>query len=197
MTRLHVLEAAPHPWSHWGDYGQILVHGMTSHLPRKNHELQLERVGPFVPSVFFPGISDIVLNDCAKVELSSRVPGLTFRSVQKARIVRLYWSGWDASAPEPREYPASGEPEDYILALPHDPFLAEELGALWELVPHVEPQIQAQGAKARLSRYSGQHLIRANISAGYNFASDALQTALESIAPTEVCSRRAELQDDR
>src|SRR5438105_2367736 len=45
----------------WGDYGSILTHGMTAHLERRGSQLQLERTGPFIPPISFPGINDIVV----------------------------------------------------------------------------------------------------------------------------------------
>src|SRR5262249_4504338 len=51
------------PESPWGDYCEILVQGMSTHLPRKNGLIQLERTGPFVPPISFPGIADVVVTD--------------------------------------------------------------------------------------------------------------------------------------
>lgn len=51
----------------------------------------------------------------------------------KARIVRLDWSAWDIDA-EPREYPKSGEPEDYILDRDHDEALSRQMGDFFEIV---------------------------------------------------------------
>lgn len=47
----------------WGDYGAILVSGMTAHLGREDGLLQLERTGPFVPPLFMPGVGDIVVTE--------------------------------------------------------------------------------------------------------------------------------------
>jgi len=33
----------------WGDYGDILQHGMTAHLPRVDGKLALERTGSYIP----------------------------------------------------------------------------------------------------------------------------------------------------
>ena len=196
MSSLSVLRAASHQWSHWGDYGELLIHGMTNHLPRQSGELQLERTGPFVPSVSFPGISDIVLTDNAKSKLSALVPQLVFRPVRKTRIVRLNWLEWNASAPEPPFYPESGEPEDYMLARESDEILAAEIGPMWELVPDIVPEIQARGGRVILSKYRGQHLVRANATGGYNFASSALRMELLAVAPMEVSTEPARGQDD-
>jgi hypothetical protein len=62
--------------------------------------------------------------------------GYSFRPVDKKLIVELHWEDWDLNAPEPRDYPESGEPEDYILGKTHCPEAAVALGDLWEvLVP--------------------------------------------------------------
>jgi hypothetical protein len=58
------------PESPWGDYGDILRHGMTSHLgPASDGLAQLERTGPFVPLISFPGF-DIVVTDGFRTKLA-------------------------------------------------------------------------------------------------------------------------------
>ena len=47
----------------WGDYGSMLIGGMSGHLPRRDGLIQLERTGPFVPPMTFPGIGVVVVND--------------------------------------------------------------------------------------------------------------------------------------
>jgi len=119
----------------WGDYGRILEHGMTAHLPREDGKLSLERTGPYLAPITFPGLGDIVLTDWVRSELeASGLSGFTFRSVVKKLIVELHWEKWDLAAPEPSEFPEGGEPEEYILAKPHDAGIAAALGDLWELV---------------------------------------------------------------
>src|ERR1035438_5894652 len=46
----------------WGDYGSILQHGMTGRLGRVDGLLSLERTGPYMPPITFPGIGDVVLS---------------------------------------------------------------------------------------------------------------------------------------
>ena len=53
----------------WGDYGNILISGMSRHLPRKDNLIQLERTGPFIPPITLPGIGDIVVTSDLKNEL--------------------------------------------------------------------------------------------------------------------------------
>jgi hypothetical protein len=123
------------PFTPWGDYGDILQHGMTSHLERTGGLLSLERTGPYIPPITFPGIDDIVVNAAARRLLeSSGLTGFDFRPVHKALIVNLNWEDWDITADDPPEYPKSGEPEDYILERPHDAVIARQMGDVWELV---------------------------------------------------------------
>jgi hypothetical protein len=164
---------------------------MTSHLPRAAGELQLERTAPYIPAVSFPGIADVVLTDGVKDKLSALIPELSFRPVQKVRIVRLDWSGWDTAAEEPAVLPASGEPKDYVLSQRHDHSASENLGSLWELVADIDPGIQASRGKFVLSKYRDQHLVRAHASGGYNFVSSALRDSLLRLAPAEVTFRIA------
>jgi len=131
VTGIYNLEAPP---SVWGDYDDILLSGMTSHLERLDGLLQLERTGPFIPPISFPGIGDIVIRDDFKKSLeNSGLTGLAFQPVIKRHIVFLEWEKWDRTADEPAEYPSTGEPEDYILEKPHSPELAQQIGEMWEL----------------------------------------------------------------
>ncbi len=129
---LYILGAPPLPW---GDYSDVLIAGMTSHLERIKGLLQLERTGPFVPPIVLAGVGDVVVVDAFKHTLeASGLTGISFRPVIKKRIVRLDWETWDITAAEPQEYPDTGEPEDYILLKPHDQDLAMQIGNLWEIV---------------------------------------------------------------
>jgi hypothetical protein len=119
--------------SPWGDYGSILVRGMTAHLPRKDGLLQLERTGPLVPAITFPGRS-VVATDEGRMWLEENAPEVKFRPVLKARIVKFDWSTWDWDDPEPEEYPKGGEPENYILSRRHSGKLAEQIGDCWECI---------------------------------------------------------------
>ena len=70
----------------WGDYGNILLTGMTSHLDREDGRLQLERTGPFVPPIALSGIADIVVTDAFRSALeASGLTGLRFQPVIKRR----------------------------------------------------------------------------------------------------------------
>ena len=88
-----------------------------------------------MPAVTFSGLGDVIIRDDARRRLeSAELTGAEYRAVEKVRIVRLEWETWNADGAEPAFCPDSGEPEDYILGLPHDPELAWAMGDLWELV---------------------------------------------------------------
>jgi hypothetical protein len=120
----------------WGDYGRILQHGMTCHLPRSSEGLlALERTGPYISPITFPGIGDVLLTSSARTQLeSSELTGFSFRPVEKALTIKLHWEAWDLRSQDPPVFPNSGEPEDYILGQPDSPSASAGLGALWELV---------------------------------------------------------------
>jgi hypothetical protein len=121
--------------TNWGDYGDILVSGMTAHLDRHNDLLQLERTGPYVPPLVNSGLWDIVVTDKVKESLMmSQLTGINFKPVIKKHIVELDWTTWDTNAEEPTYYPQGGEPEDYILEREHSESLSKRMGDLWELV---------------------------------------------------------------
>lgn len=140
----------------WGDYGDILQHGMTAHLGRENGMLCLERTGPYMPAVTFPGLGTVLLTAEARSLLEAGgFPGVSYLSVVKKRIVELHWEKWNLEASEPTEYPESGEPENYVLARPHDERIAAGLGDVWELiVPQVDATVGLElDKRGRPTRY--------------------------------------------
>jgi hypothetical protein len=86
---------AQHADAPWGDQGDILVHGMSLRLGRREGSIQLERTGPFVPPISLPGMHDVIVSDPVRRALASSLPRLVFRPVVKARIVRLEWERWE------------------------------------------------------------------------------------------------------
>ena len=186
MNSVFQANPAPHTLSHWCDYGDILYNGMTGHLGRKKGALQLARTGPFVPDIFVSGVADILINDSVKRQLEAILPSLVFVPVVKVQIVDLDWHTWDLSAEEPLEYPKTGGPEDFILGREHDPALSELIGPIWEISPEIDAEIQGAGGCFNSRHYKGQHLVRANIYAGYNFVSDELRSALQAVVPGRI-----------
>ena len=124
----------------WGDYGAILIAGMTSR-ESSHGPLVLRRTGPFLPPISFPGAGGVVVSDDFRQEAErERLAGpQQFLPVETSRVVRLDWHKWDWSAAEPAEYPFGGEPEEYLDGRPHDPAVAAQMPPLWELVAPVVP----------------------------------------------------------
>jgi hypothetical protein len=132
-TVMKFYQVQPRPL--WGDYGTILINGMSGHLGRSDGRIQLERAGPFMPPATFPGLSDLVVTDEFRRKLEKSDLGhFTYRPVIKARIVDLQWQRWDLNAEDAPEVPETGEPEDYIFGRRHSPKLADEMGDVWEVV---------------------------------------------------------------
>lgn len=174
MSQLFVLRR---PESPWGDYGDILYHGMAS---LKGGRLLLERTGPFVPPIFFPGLA-VVVTHAIKVALEPcGFTGFEFCEVVKHRIVRLDWHLWSRETDQPPKYPAGGEPENYILGRKHNPQLAESLGPLWELTVPETPGLQISGgATIDITKYGGQDFCQGR-RWGYQYVSARLKSWLES-----------------
>jgi hypothetical protein len=146
-VKAYVLRAASPPW---GDYGRILVNGMSRHLPRREGRIQLERTGPFVPPITFPGPGDVVVTDAFRHHLErERFSGLQFAPLHLAHIVRLEWEQWDRQAEKPFRFPAEGRPEGYVLDTPHDPSAARELDELWECLAAKWGVARTEGAISR------------------------------------------------
>jgi len=124
-----------HKETPWGDYGNILLTGMTAYLDRQDDLLQYQRAGPFQPDLTLTGHKDLLVTNTIKekIELSD-LTGFSFKPVIKRHIVAVDWSNWDRNKDEPEFYPESGEPEDYILDLPHSQELADKMEGVWEVV---------------------------------------------------------------
>jgi hypothetical protein len=182
---IYILESAQ---PEWADYGDILIAGMSEHLGRRDGLIQLERTGPFVPPITFPGIGDIVVTDAFRQMLeSSDLTGISFQPIYKARIVHLEWEKWDWQREEPEEYPETAEPEDYILERPHSPELAAAIGDLWELYPQERVDVKrVQTGKQPweveimvvLSTWDGTDWFRGN-GYRYNYVSERAKVWLE------------------
>jgi hypothetical protein len=155
----------------WGDYGEILQHGMASHRPRVGGRLALERTGPYIPPITLPGIGHVILNSQARQLLeSSGLTGFSFRPVEKVLTVELRWENWNLTADEPPRFPDSGEPEDYILGQPDSPAASAALGELWEVsVPDTATILCPEGIinsykelRLDLSTWNGADLFRSD-----------------------------------
>ncbi len=129
---LYILENRVMPW---GDYGDILLSGMTAFPDRDAQgRLLIERAGPFVPPLVLMPLGEIVITETLRPALeASGLSGIRLRPAVKGRIVALPWHTWDWGAQEAAEYPESGEPEDYILGRPHDQTIASHMEPLWEV----------------------------------------------------------------
>ena len=171
----------------WGDYGSILLTGMTGHQPRKDGLLQLERTGPFAPPIAHSWPGFVVTDEFRKKLENSGLTGFSFKPVIKKHIVRLEWEKWDKNAPDPEFYPEEGEPENYILELPHSPELAEEMEDFWELCTEERADVErVEDPKAMfgveiyvlLSTWDGTDFFSAR-TVGYVYVSEKAKNWLE------------------
>lgn len=172
MTSFYKIDGRP-ILPRWGDYGDILQHGMTAHSSRAEGSLTLKRTGPYIPPITLPGIGDVVLtSDARRLLESSSLSGFDFRPVEKALIVEVHWETWNHNEDEPPEYPQSGEPEDYILGKEHSPAAADALGELWEIsvaptatIMRPTPIVSSyKDLRLDLGSWNGEDLVR---SSGY------------------------------
>lgn len=116
----------------WGDYGDILLSGMTDY--KTVGKLKLKRTGPFVPPMVISGLSDLIITDSIKRKIEiSGLRGLKFTEVEKEKITLVDWRNWDLNSETPRLSPPHGEPENYILILPHSKETADNMGMLWHI----------------------------------------------------------------
>lgn len=195
MENFYTLEKQGHSW---GDYYDILMHGMSCHLGRDGGRIQLERTGPFVPPISLPGIGDVVITDAFRKKLEgSGLEGLRFQPVIKKLIVQSDWHQWDRQTEEPSEYPDGGEPENYILEKPHSALVAKQMGDLWELL--LNESARVYGAKSVCTSddifllsdsWQGEDLFRAR-GVGYIYATERAKEWLEKHAGEYVTFQQA------
>lgn len=172
----------------WGDYADILQHGMTVQEDGDGGNLSLQRTAPFMPPITLPGIGDLLLTSGARRALeSSGLTGFSLRPVKKTHIVELHWEDWDFDADELPEYPESGEPEDLIFERPHSPTAADALGEIWEVVVPTSARIlrprriveSYRELKIDLSTWNGADLIRGDDYGGILFSERAREAFSE------------------
>jgi hypothetical protein len=68
----------------WGDYAYILQNGMTMHSARMGGKVALERTGPYIPPITFPGLSMLLTNEAREVLEHSELTGFEFLPVEKS-----------------------------------------------------------------------------------------------------------------
>lgn len=143
--KIHRLRRSEPPW---GDYGDILIHGMAT--VGEHGVLELERTGPFVPPISQPSGFVVVTSAFLTSLRDSGLTGFDVQSVIKKKITKVDWQLWEPFGTEEMKYPAGNEPENYIERRKHSADAANALGELW----HVRflPGI-------RISREGGYHLL--------------------------------------
>ena len=166
----------------WGDYDDVLIHGMTSR-DEESGGLSIHRTGPYVPPISFPGIDEIIVTDDFRLQLTqSDLLGLSFLFVKKKHIVQSDWHEWNKNAEEPNFYPASGEPEDYILDQPDSRQCAEEMPCLWELNIDRVAHFNRDEMCLAFQSWQGQDVFRAS-GVRYNFVTEKAKIWLENVVP--------------
>jgi hypothetical protein len=113
----------------WGDYGNILLRGL---LDNNDEEIKIKRTGPYIPPISICGISTVIVTTKFKELIeSSRLLGFSFTPIQITKLVNIDWTNWDLKSDEPKFYPESGEPEDYIDEGQNDEQLLAKVKNLW------------------------------------------------------------------
>jgi hypothetical protein len=177
--RFYKLTTAGH---HWGDYFDMLVHGMAR---RVGARLALSRTGPFTPPMWLPFGGLLVRGDLRREMSSSGLVGISFRLARKALIVKSDWHRWDRSATQPRRYPPGGGPESYVLDQPHSQGAAVSMGPVYEVCLRVSAEVfraprgpHATRIKLVESSWRGDDLFMAS-GAGWIYATQAAREWLE------------------
>jgi len=166
----------------WGDYGDILIHGMAT--VGENTALDLERTGPFVPPISQPSGFVVVTSAFLTSLRDSGLTGYEIHPVIKKKITKVVWRKWEPFGSEEMKYPAGNEPENYIERRKHSADAADALGELWyvRFLPGI-----------RMSRDGGYHLLASTWNGAdffvvegerpvYNYVSETARSWLIDIA---------------
>ena len=130
----------------WGDYGRILRDGLIKIETIDSGTVRtLHRTGPYVPKMCAPFRAIVVVDDLRAELIGAKFTGFTLNPLLVRKVVRIDWQTWDLTADDPKEYPPSGNPEDYVLTGVHDAHLSMELPKLWVLDAPSTPGLQVAG----------------------------------------------------
>jgi hypothetical protein len=186
---LYTLKSAEPPW---GDYGSILWHGLVEEASSDAAPLVLYRTGPFVPPISFPWPT-VVVTEAVRAQLCGEdFRGYVFRRVEARRVVELSWEQWDSNADDPREYPAGGEPENYLVHGRHSVRAASAFPSLHELHVPETSGLQLEGGAVDPAHYSGEDICRGN-RFGYIYVSERLKDWLEREVGSWIACTRARM----
>jgi hypothetical protein len=110
---------------------KVLVEGYAWH---EECALLLDRTGPFVPPITFPGDAVVATAAFRQAMEASGLFVNAFRPVTYHHVVEYHWN--DLLSPErcPSSLPPIGDLMDYLEKQPHSPSIARQSGDLWEVV---------------------------------------------------------------
>lgn len=148
MSTYYILGRGAAPW---GDYGYILWNGLANER-REDGKINVvvSRSGPFVPPITRPSGRILVTDEFRQKLSAEQFSGLSFAPVTYSKVVRIAWEEWDAKAQEPAVYPATGEPESYLLAGAHDERLLATMPTLWAWAVAATEDLQVPGSRTFL-----------------------------------------------
>ena len=131
MPLFHEIQGPELPW---GDYGNMLFHGMNDNdIDEAKFPVKLWRTGPFVSDLTRPWGYLIVSDRVRQALEQTSFHGIDYADVVLDRIVDVNWHDWDRTADDPLRFPAGGEPENYIGGRKHNERIASQMPKLWAL----------------------------------------------------------------
>ncbi len=103
----------------WGDYGNILFSGLLTVMDDDYNDIdihEIERTGSYIPEIYCANSTNMVVNEEVKNLLEKEtITGIeNFHDTVFKKIVNIDWQSWDFNNEDPKFYPETGEPIDYI-----------------------------------------------------------------------------------
>lgn len=114
--RYYILQNRDMPW---GDYGNTLFEGLLNPMDDDYNLVdihKIERTAPYIPEIYCANSTNIVVNQEVRVLLeNNNITGIEkYHDTEIIKLVNIDWQSWDFNSEDPKFYPETGEPIDYI-----------------------------------------------------------------------------------
>jgi hypothetical protein len=122
----------------WGDYGDMLFEGLLNPMDEDYNLVdvhKIERTAPYIPKIYCANSTNIVVSEEVRELLQlNTITGIEkYHNTEIIKLVNIDWQSWDLNSDDPKFYPESGEPIDYIEDGENDPNLYNQLSEFYSI----------------------------------------------------------------
>lgn len=103
----------------WGDYGNTLFEGLLNPMDDDYNLVdihKIERTAPYIPEIYCANSTNIVISqEVRNLFEKKNITGIEkYHDTEIIKLVNIDWQSWDFNSEDPKFYPETGEPIDYI-----------------------------------------------------------------------------------